>query len=82
MRDDLAQHAIWPKLYRRLYKYLKAGNVGLGGFDAWLRADGDRDDALWIIPLAHLGNMHDVVRVRGNRISMNYWPEELIIVPR
>ncbi len=41
-----------------------------------------RDDQVWIIPEAELGNLHDVVRVSGRRIRMRYWPEELIIVPR
>ena len=30
---------MWPKLFRRLTSYFQGGNSGLGGFDAWLRAD-------------------------------------------
>jgi hypothetical protein len=80
--DDLSRLAIWPKLYRRLIKYFDDGHQGVGGFDAWLRADDDRDDELWIIPDAELGNLHDVIRVTGqNRITMTYYPEELVVVP-
>ena len=80
---DLTKLAIWPKLYRRVAKYFLASNSGLRGFEAWLRADPDgRDDSLWIIPRAEEGNLHDIFRVRGNRISMLYWPEDLIIIPR
>jgi hypothetical protein len=48
----------------------------------WLRADSDRDDNLWIISRGEFANMHDIFDVRGNTISMLYWPEDLIIVPR
>lgn len=79
---DLTKLAIWPKLYRRLAKYFLAGNSGLGGFEAWLRAEPERDDNLWIIPRSEEGNLHDIFQVQGNRITMCFWPEELIIMPR
>ena len=80
--QQLMQLAIWPKLYRRLAKYFRAGNTGLGNFNNWLRAESGRDDEVWIIPTGELGNLHDVVNITGNRINMNYWPEDLMIVPR
>jgi hypothetical protein len=37
---------MWPKLFRRLAEYFASGNVGLSGFDAWIREDiVTRDDA-------------------------------------
>ncbi|MCH8315071.1 MAG: hypothetical protein IIA64_03775 [Planctomycetes bacterium] len=82
--DDLSRYAIWPKLYRRLFKYFRDPNTrrGVAGFDDWLRDDPNRDDDLWIIPTAEISNLHDVVEVTGtNRITMTYFPEELVIVP-
>ena len=74
---------MWPKLFRRLADYFLSGNAGLGGFDAWLREPGkNRDDDLWIVPLAEAGNLHDVIKITGNKISLKYWPEELIVLPR
>jgi hypothetical protein len=81
-RHELMELAIWPKLYRRLAKYFRAGNAGLGNFDNWLRAEPDRDDEVWIIPTGELGNLHDIVDITSARINMRYWPEELMIVPR
>ena len=79
----LSQRAIWPKLYRRLLKYFLDGNSSLSGFENWLRQSGeDRDDQLWIIPTAELGNLHDVIEISGSTLTMRYWPEELVIVPR
>ena len=74
--------ALWPKLYRRLFKYFRSQGQGLANFDAWLRADPDNDDALWILSQGHLGNIHDIVTVTGDRITMKFDPEDLIIVPR
>jgi len=80
----LEKVAIWPKLFRRLVSYFKdrGVNAGLGGFEAWLRAEADRDDQILIGPIDELGNMHDVIRVNGNTVRMRYKPAELIIVPR
>jgi hypothetical protein len=82
-KSELMDLAIWPKLYRRLAKYLDDGNIGLGNFESWLRdGGGERDDSIWIIPRAEEGNLHDIFDVRGNRMSMLFWPEDLIIMPR
>jgi hypothetical protein len=73
--------AIWPKLFRRLAKYFAAGNHGLAGFDAWLRADPtNRDDRL-LLPNADIVNMHNVVETQGNYIRMTEWPEDIVILP-
>jgi hypothetical protein len=77
----LADLAIWPKLYRRLFLYFSEGHTGLGGFDDWLRSSG-RDDELWIAPNAEAGNLHDIFDVRGNRIRLLFWPEDIILTPR
>lgn len=82
-RKELSELAIWPKAYRRLFDYFAAGEPGLGGFDAWLRAvPEERDDELWIAGREETANMHDLLEVRGDRIAMNHGPEDLVIVPR
>jgi endonuclease YncB( thermonuclease family) len=81
--NELQDLAIWPKLFRRLYVFFKEGNNSLGDFENWLRdAPSDRDDSIWIISQAHLGNMHDIFEVSSNSIRMIYQPEDLVIVPR
>jgi hypothetical protein len=85
--SELTSLVFWPKLFRRLADYFSDGNQGLAQFDAWLRQflnnpNKNRDDELWIAPIAEKGNMHDVIEISGNTISMKYWPEELIIRPR
>lgn len=81
--EDLRRLAIWPKLFRRLVNYFGDGTRKLSGFETWLRdKPEDRDDELWIIPTGELANLHDIIAVRGDRIDMLYWPEELVIVPR
>jgi len=81
--QELKALAVWPKLYRRLIKYfLDEGEAqGLAGFSAWLNAESDRNDQVWIEPIAELRHLDDTLQITGNRIDMNYWPEELIIVP-
>jgi endonuclease YncB( thermonuclease family) len=82
-KSELMELAIWPKLYRRLAKYFNDGNTDLRDFESWLREpNSERDDNLWIIPRAEEGNLHDIFNVRGNRISMLFEPEDLIIMPR
>jgi endonuclease YncB( thermonuclease family) len=80
--DDLEQFSIWPKLYRRLFSYFSDVNNGLANFEEWLREDRTRDDELWIISRAELGNVHDIIEIEDNIISLNVDPEDIIIVPR
>lgn len=78
----LQKLAIWPKLFRRLLAYFKDKNADLAGFDSWLRASAVRDDKLWIISEARAAHLHNVVKLSGNKITMIYPPEDLVIVPR
>ena len=72
---------IWPKLFRRLVSYFQSGYAGLADFNSWLRIDPkDRDDRL-LLPTIELGNMHDLFTIDGDRISMKYLPEDVVIVP-
>lgn len=76
----LEELVIWPKLFRRLVRFLKTG-APLSGFDAWLREDPrDRND-LVMLPSGELGNMHDVVQVDSDRLRMLFEPEDLVILP-
>jgi hypothetical protein len=79
--DDLQELVLWPKLFRRLVAYFQAGYTGLSKFDEWLRVDPvNRDDRL-ILPTIELGNMHDLMHIDGDNLSMNYLPESIVIVP-
>jgi endonuclease YncB( thermonuclease family) len=79
--DELQELVLWPKLFRRLVAYFQAGYTGLSKFDEWLRVDPvNRDDRL-ILPTIELGNMHDLMHIDGDNLSMNYLPESIVIVP-
>jgi hypothetical protein len=78
----LEELVLWPKLFRRLVTYFKDGNKGVAKFEEWLRADKDRDDVLWIVPKSELGNLHDVIHLAGEKLSLRYSPKDLIVVPR
>lgn len=77
--DGIEPLAVWPKFFRRLVSYFKVPNVGVAGFEAWLR-DG-HDDELWIVSKAELGNLHDVFIVNDGKVHMEYGPGDLVIVP-
>jgi endonuclease YncB( thermonuclease family) len=74
---DLAKLVMFPKLYRRLVTYFKAGNADLAGFDSWIRVDPKRDDAA-LLPTGEMGNLHDLYKIGGDEIMLNYNPEELM----
>jgi hypothetical protein len=77
----LATSRVWPKLFRRLAAYFKATGKPWSGFDDWLRGRDD-DDAIWIIPQAHRGNLHDVFEVSDSKIALKFTTDQLVIVPR
>lgn len=73
---------IWPKLFRRLSKYLASGFANLNQFDAWLRLDEvNRDDSLFFLRNSELANMHDLIEIDGNRMKMTELPEDIVIEP-
>lgn len=77
----LQELVIWPKLFRRLASYFSAGNTSLANFETWLRADvRDRDDRV-LLPNRELGNMHDLIAIDGDQLTMVHLPEEVIILP-
>jgi endonuclease YncB( thermonuclease family) len=78
--DDLMKLAIWPKLYRRLALYFLDGNNSLANFEEWL-TDNDKDDRVLILTHGEITHLHRTFEIRGNRINMLYWPEELLIYP-
>ena len=78
---DLQALAMWPKLFRRLAAYFGEGHLGLAQFDAWLRDDKvGRDDTLRL-PDGEKGNMHDTYAVKGDKLLLNFKPEDLLITP-
>ena len=72
---------MWPKLFRRLVVYFRAGNTGLAGFDAWLRADQRNRDDFLMLPTGELGNMHDLVEVTSDRLQLRFRPEDIVVLP-
>jgi hypothetical protein len=80
---NLRKAVLWPKLYRRLEKYLETQRPkDLAGFKDWLQEDSQlRDDGILIIKsnLPELVRLHDLVDVSGNSIKLKYWPDEFII---
>jgi endonuclease YncB( thermonuclease family) len=72
---------MWPKLFRRLVTYFQEGVTGLSGFDAWIREDPVRRDDTLRVPDGEKANMHDTYDIVGDRLSLRYNPEELLIAP-
>ena len=78
---DLPELVMFPKLYRRLVTYFRAGNVGLTSFDAWIRADPVNRDDTALLPTGELGNLHDLYNVDPGGIMLRYLPADLTFQP-
>ncbi|MEM9673045.1 MAG: lamin tail domain-containing protein [Bacteroidota bacterium] len=80
--SEISELVLWPKLFRRLVRYVGAGFPDLSQLDAWLREDPvNRDDRI-LLPNGELGNMHDVVEVPAPlQLRMRYRSEDLVILP-
>ena len=85
-KSDLFALAIWPKLYRRLAKYYddqNADHSDLFGFRDWLHDDRrGRDDLILVLPIGEILNLSDILTITIDTISMDYSPNDLVIVPR
>ena len=85
-KDDLFSLAIWPKLYRRLAKFYDdpgADHSSLVGFRNWLRADrSGRDDLILVLSRGEILNLSDLLTITPSTISIQFFPEDLVIVPR
>jgi endonuclease YncB( thermonuclease family) len=78
---DLQAQVMWPKLFRRLATYFSEGNVGLSGFDAWVRDDIVHRDDVLRLPDGEKGNMHDTYAIDGDKLRLHFRPEDLLITP-
>jgi endonuclease YncB( thermonuclease family) len=67
---------IWPKLWRRLQEYLRKNN-GLSGFVAFLAQKNERMDVLDVMEER---GFQDLVKVRGNKVSLTQDPANLRVV--
>jgi hypothetical protein len=80
---NLRRAVLWPKLYRRLEKYLESdGPNHLGGFNRWLQEDPQsRDDGILLIQRnpPELVRLHNVVEISDNSVKLKFWPEEFVI---
>jgi hypothetical protein len=78
---DLSTLVMFPKLYRRLVTYFKAGHSDLTSFDTWLRADPiGRDDRV-LLPTGEIGNLHDLYELTAEGIGLRHQPEEFTFAP-
>jgi hypothetical protein len=78
---ELSELVMFPKLYRRLVTYFRAGNVGLASFDTWVRADPVNRDDTALLPTGELGNLHDLYDVDPGGIALRFLPEDLTLQP-
>ncbi|KAH7190872.1 hypothetical protein DER44DRAFT_753132 [Fusarium oxysporum] len=80
---NLRKAVLWPKLYRRLEKYLESGGPDhFDGFNRWLQEDSQsRDDGILLIQSnpPESVRLHNVVDVSGSSVELKFWPEEFII---
>lgn len=79
--NDLQALVMWPKLFRRLVTFIREGHSGLSEFDSWIRQDPVRRDDTLRLPNGEKANMHDTFEISGNRLSLRFNPEDLIIAP-
>lgn len=79
--DDVQTLVMWPKLFRRLVTYFREGHDGLSEFDGWIREDPVRRDDTLRLPNGEKANMHDTYEISGDRLSLRFNPEALIIAP-
>ena len=79
--NDLSNLVIFPKLFRRLVPYFRAGFTGLSEFDTWLRADPVRRDDRALLPTGEIGNLHDLFDVSSDGIELVFQPEDLMFDP-
>jgi hypothetical protein len=85
-KKDLFELAIWPKLYRRIAKFFddpNADHSNLFGFRDWLHANRrGRDDLILVLPIGEILNFSDILKITADTISMDYSPNDLVILPR
>jgi hypothetical protein len=80
--NELQTLVMWPKLFRRLAEYFASGNIGLSGFDAWIRENVIMRDDRLLLPDGEFGNIHDVYVVEDDiHIQLRVEPEEVVILP-
>jgi endonuclease YncB( thermonuclease family) len=80
---NLRKAVLWPKLYRRLEKFLETETPqDFAGFNDWLEEDPQlRDDGILLIksnPPKSV-RLHNVVEVSSNSIELKVWPEDFVI---
>jgi hypothetical protein len=73
------QHALLPKLFRRLSQYLKAQPGDLSGFLDFLEAS---PDPCIYIPDADPTSLHRFVEVHGDKVKLTVDPEQLIFLEK
>lgn len=77
--DSLQKLVMFPKLFRRLAAYFVETQGSLAGFEAWVRADPQRDDRL-LLPSGEVGNLHDAFVVKSGRLKLTLNPEDITVL--
>jgi hypothetical protein len=73
--STLQDLVLFPKLFRRLADFLVTTEDSIDEFDAWIRADEQRDDPM-ILPSGEVGNLHDLYQVMNERLQLRFNPED------
>lgn len=77
-QGDLERNGvIFPKLFRRLTKYLAQGHTDLSSFPAWLA---EKQEEILILERRHFTHFNDIVLVGRNRVRLNVLPEEVVFI--
>ena len=53
--------------------------VSKADFDAWVRAEAQRDDRL-LLPSGEIGNLHDLYRIANKRLGLRHAPEDVVVL--
>jgi len=79
--SDLEANAlIFPKLFRRLIDYFKDHpKLNQATFRKWLDDEGENDE-VWVLPEWSRTHFDNVVRIKGNKITLLRSPESLVFV--
>jgi hypothetical protein len=80
-RPDLVPHALWPKLFRRLYDFLGLGE-SLAKLDEWMRVDPENRDDRVVVARSTKARLHDLVDIHADRLRLRCDPLEIVILSR
>jgi hypothetical protein len=78
-RTDLASHALWPKLFRRVHDFLGLGKP-LSKLDDWMRIDPENRDDRVVVGRSTRARLHELLQVDDDRLRFRCDPVEIVFV--